>query len=184
MLTFNFISQVTVISSNKIIKNMQAAGTAAKQINVIVCSHMCWQEVQLFGEEKVSCPWEGEKDSISTFQWHRIANIKDGAHDLLTKRITILRKYQGQKLSLKGIVHFLKLLTVLCIQRFQQSHTHSKCNICSYKYQQSTSSTSSLPTQYIPERVFFRSPCLQRLMSVREDPQDGFFHVGFQQELG
>lgn len=46
---------------------MQAAGTAAKQINVIVCSHMCWQEVHLFGEEKVSCPWEGEEDNISTF---------------------------------------------------------------------------------------------------------------------
>lgn len=39
---------------------MQAAGTTAKQINVIVCSHMCWQGVRLFGEEKVSCPWEEE----------------------------------------------------------------------------------------------------------------------------
>lgn len=37
---------------------MQAAGTTAKQINVIVCSHMCWQGARLFGEEKVSCPWE------------------------------------------------------------------------------------------------------------------------------
>lgn len=36
---------------------MQAAGTTAKQINVIVCSHMCWQGARLFGEEKVSCPW-------------------------------------------------------------------------------------------------------------------------------
>ena len=39
---------------------MQAAGTTAKQINVIVCSHMCWQGARLFGEEKVSCPWEEE----------------------------------------------------------------------------------------------------------------------------
>ena len=39
---------------------MQAAGTTAKQINVIVCSHMRWQGARLFGEEKVSCPWEGE----------------------------------------------------------------------------------------------------------------------------
>lgn len=37
---------------------MQAAGTTAKQINVIVCSHMRWQGARLFGEEKVSCPWE------------------------------------------------------------------------------------------------------------------------------
>lgn len=36
---------------------MQAAGTTAKQINVIVCSHMCWQGARLFGEEKVSRPW-------------------------------------------------------------------------------------------------------------------------------
>lgn len=55
---------------------MQAAGTAAKQINVIVCSHVCWQEVHLFGEKKVSCPWEGEKDSISTFQWHCITTLR------------------------------------------------------------------------------------------------------------
>lgn len=40
---------------------MQAAGTTAKQINVIVCSHMCWQGARLFGEEKVSCPWEEEE---------------------------------------------------------------------------------------------------------------------------
>lgn len=39
---------------------MQAAGTTAKQINVIVCSHMRWQGARLFGEEKVSCPWEEE----------------------------------------------------------------------------------------------------------------------------
>lgn len=31
---------------------MQAAGTTAKQINVIVCSHMCWQGACLF--------WRGE----------------------------------------------------------------------------------------------------------------------------
>lgn len=31
---------------------MQAAGTTAKQINVIVCSHMCWQGARLF--------WRGE----------------------------------------------------------------------------------------------------------------------------
>lgn len=37
---------------------MQAAGTTAKQINVIVCSHMCWQGARLLGEKKVSCPWE------------------------------------------------------------------------------------------------------------------------------
>lgn len=55
---------------------MQAAGTEAKQINVIVCSHMCWQGVHLFGEEKVSCPWEGKKDSISTLQWHCIADTR------------------------------------------------------------------------------------------------------------
>lgn len=43
---------------------MQAAGTEAKQINVIVCSHMCWQGVHLFGEEKVSCPWEGRRKTV------------------------------------------------------------------------------------------------------------------------
>lgn len=43
---------------------MQAAGTEAKQINVIVCSHMCWQGVHLFGEEKVSCPWEGKRKTV------------------------------------------------------------------------------------------------------------------------
>lgn len=42
---------------------MQAAGTTAKQINVIVCSHMCWQGARLFGEEKVSCPWEEEEEA-------------------------------------------------------------------------------------------------------------------------
>ena len=39
---------------------MQAAGTTAKQINVIVCSHMRWHGARLFGEEKVSCPWDEE----------------------------------------------------------------------------------------------------------------------------
>lgn len=43
---------------------MQAAGTEAKQINVIVCSHMCWQGVHLFGEEKVSCPWESKRKTV------------------------------------------------------------------------------------------------------------------------
>lgn len=39
---------------------MQAAGTTAKQMNVIVCGHMCWQGACLFGEEEVSYPWGGE----------------------------------------------------------------------------------------------------------------------------
>lgn len=34
---------------------MQAAGTTAKQINVIVCSHMGIGKGLAFGEEKVSC---------------------------------------------------------------------------------------------------------------------------------
>lgn len=33
---------------------MQAAGTTAKQINVIVCSHMCWQGARLFVERRRS----------------------------------------------------------------------------------------------------------------------------------
>lgn len=68
-----FISQVTVIPPNKIIKNMQAAGSAAKQINVIVCSHICWQGACLFAEEKVSCLWEeGVGVAVGVHSFHHM----------------------------------------------------------------------------------------------------------------
>lgn len=42
---------------------MQAAGTTAKQINVIVVVICAGKRFASFGEKKVSCPWKGEESS-------------------------------------------------------------------------------------------------------------------------